>query len=128
MQNCRLANVMAVHEGQRIRVQRCHGANTFQQRDQTVSGLYGGSKQLQAIRIGRTNFNRITAQFNAASAIATVRHLDQNGTLSIAGHMICSVRSSQGFFLASPRLRIRRTASHMKHDGTCKFEKQKRRE
>lgn len=117
MQNGWLANVVAIDEGQCIRVQWRYGANTFQQRDETMPGLYRGSKQLQAIRVGRANLDGIAAQFNPPSAIATVCHLDQDGSLAIARHVIRTICSAQWFFLASSWLRICRTASHMKHDG-----------
>lgn len=51
MQNGWLANVVSIDEGQCIRVQRRHCADTFMQRNETMPWLYRGSKQLQAIRI-----------------------------------------------------------------------------
>lgn len=51
MQNGWLANVVSIDEGQCIRVQRRHCADTFMQRNETMPWLYRGSKQLQAICI-----------------------------------------------------------------------------
>lgn len=104
MQNCRLADVVAVDEGQGISVQRGYRADALQQRDEAVPRLDRGSEQLQAICVRRTHFNGVAAQLDPTTAIAAVRHLHQDRTLAIAGHVVGPIGRPQWFFLSPSRL------------------------
>lgn len=121
MKNRRLRNVVSIHKGQRVRVQRCHCAHALVQGNQTVPRLDQRSKHLQRVRISRAHLDRFRAQLHPPSSVPTVRHLDQHRTLTFQRRTVVSIRNTaRRFLLPAPQLWIRRPTPHVEHDGSCR--------